>query len=98
MTPTPGAAIRLSGHLDVPLDRIEAVMAALPAHIRLTRAEPGCLRFDVTPHPAMPGRLVVRELFASRAAFEAHRERIRASHWERVTSGIPRFYDVEEGA
>ena len=43
--------IRLSGHIDVPHERRAAVAEALPEHVRLTRAEPGCLRFEVTPDP-----------------------------------------------
>ena len=37
----------------------------------LTR-ETGCLRFDVCTDPERPGRLFLYELYASRAAFDAH--------------------------
>jgi len=49
--------IRLTGHLDVPADRFAGIRAALPEHIRLTRAEPGCEVFEVTPSPRDPARL-----------------------------------------
>lgn len=88
--------IRLTGHIDVPPDRQEAVSAALPEHIRLTRAEPGCLRFDVTQSQADPGRFDVSELFTDRAAFDAHQERTNASVWAKITAGIPRSYIVDE--
>ena len=90
--------IRLSGHIDVPEERRAAVAEALPEHIRLTRAEPGCLRFEVRCDPRRPGRWLVDELFAGRAAFEAHQARVRASRWGRITEGIPRHYRIEEVA
>ena len=90
--------IRLTGHIDIPADRRDAVAAALPDHIRLTRAEPGCLSFDVTPDPDTPGRWQVAELFASRAAFDAHQARAAASAWAKVSAGIPRAYRIEEVA
>lgn len=88
--------IRLAGHIEVPEARRAAIRAALVDHIRLTRAEPGCLSFDVTEDPASPGRFAVAELFASRAAFEAHQARVAASVWGRITAGIARRYAVEE--
>ena len=88
--------IRLTGHIDVPSDRQKAVAAALPAHIALTRAEPGCLSFEVTPDPAISGRYLVAELFTDQAAFEAHQTRASASDWATVTAGIPRHYQITE--
>ena len=88
--------IRLRGHIDVPPHRRAAVAAALPEHVRLTRAEPGCLSFEVTPDPNIPGRYNVRESFRSRADFEAHQARTRRSRWATVTAGIPRHYRIEE--
>ncbi|EJZ21814.1 putative quinol monooxygenase [Rhizobium sp. Pop5] len=41
--------VRLSGQLIcASLDEIDIVQKYLPEHIRLTRAEPGCLSFEVT--------------------------------------------------
>ena len=88
--------ITLTGYIDVPADRLEEVSAALPAHIALTRAEPGCLSFEVTPHPTVPGRFDVAERFTDRAAFDAHQARTRVSDWAGVTAGLPRVYDVKE--
>lgn len=88
--------ILLTGHIDVPADRLPAVAAALPDHIRLTRAEPGCLSFDVTPDRRIDGRFNVRETFASRPAFDAHQDRMRESDWGRITAGLPRTYEIRE--
>ncbi|SMR71872.1 Quinol monooxygenase YgiN [Aliiroseovarius halocynthiae] len=88
--------IVLTGHIDVPQDRIEAVRAALPAHIALTRAEPGCLSFLVVEDRCHPGRFNVSERFTHRSAFDAHQARTKASDWATITAGIPRHYTVTE--
>ena len=69
------------------------VRAHLPEHIRLTSAEPGCLRFDVvqTDDPLL---WQVDETFADRAAFDAHQARTRASRWARETVGIRRDFRI----
>lgn len=87
--------VTLTGHMDVPPDRTDAIRAALPEHIRLTRAEPGCLRFDVTENPDVPGRFDVAEAFADKAAFEAHQSRAAASDWGRISAGLTRSYRIE---
>lgn len=88
--------IILSGHLDIPADRRAAVAAALPAHIDLTRAEPGCLSFDVTEDPDRPGRYNVAERFATRPDFDAHQKRAAQSPWAEITAGIKRHYTIQE--
>ena len=86
--------VTLTGHIDVPADRIEQIRAGLVDHIRLTRAEPGCLSFDVTEDPKIPGRFNVAEEFTTPEAFEAHQTRARASDWAQISAGIPRDYTV----
>lgn len=67
----------------------------LPEHARLSRAEPGCLRFEVN---ATKDPLIweVSESFASRQAFDAHQARVAASAWGVATAGIRREYTVAE--
>lgn len=88
--------IRLSGHL-ICATAEEATLVALhlPDHIRLSRAEPGCLSFDVT-RTVDPLLWQVEESFASRAAFEAHQERTRTSDWFARTGHIRRSYRLIE--
>lgn len=88
--------IRLTGHIDVPQARRAAVAAALPEHIRLSRAEPGCRSFDVTPDPDVAGRWQVAESFDDRAAFDAHQARTGASAWGRIAAGLARQYTLAE--
>lgn len=79
------------------LEEGDRVSAMLADHIRLTRAEPGCLIFEVIRSMADPVRFAVREVFACRADFDAHQTRARASLWGRATKGIPRDYILTEG-
>lgn len=86
--------VTLNGYLRCATDAEAArVRAALPEHVRLTRAEPGCLRFDVTPTDD-PLVWAVSEEFTDPAAFEAHQARAAASEWARDTQGIVRDYTV----
>jgi len=89
--------VYLNGHIDVPADRIEAVERALPAHISLTRAEAGCISFQVVPSETVKGRFMVSEVFVDQAAFDAHQTRTKSSDWFKVTEGIPREYSVRVG-
>ncbi|HGG05717.1 MAG TPA: antibiotic biosynthesis monooxygenase [Aliiroseovarius sp.] len=88
--------IQLTGYIDVPADRLTKVSAALPEHIRLTRAETGCISFDVTPSPDVAGRFDVSEVFADRSSFDAHQKRAGATNWAKVTKDIPRQYQIVE--
>lgn len=88
------ARVFLKGHIAVPADRLAQVRAALPEHIALTRAEPGCLSFEVEEDADVPGRFKVSETFESQAAFDAHQARTKASAWFEVTKGIPRDYEI----
>ena len=87
--------VTLKGHL-ICATKAEAdhVCAALAEHIRLTRAEPGCLSFEVTPTDD-PLVWAVAETFCDRAAFEAHQARAGASDWAKHTAGIRRDYTIE---
>ncbi|WP_171099426.1 putative quinol monooxygenase [Ruegeria sp. HKCCD7255] len=89
--------VYLTGHILVPADRVEAVRAALPEHIELTRAEPGCLSFEVVEDADNPGQFNVSEVFENQAAFEAHQRRAQASPWFKVTEGIPRDFKITSG-
>ncbi|MDO9525800.1 MAG: antibiotic biosynthesis monooxygenase [Gemmobacter sp.] len=77
-------------------EQADRVRTHLPEHIRLTRAEPGCLSFDVTPG-ADPMVWHVAEQFLDNAALEAHQTRTRASKWAGMTSDIARNFNVTEG-
>ena len=92
-----GGEITLTGQLRASAADLAALRTTLPEHLRLTRAEPGCLAFHVTPDPGDPTVYHVHERFRDRAAFDAHQARSRASAWWRATSHLPRRYQISEG-
>ena len=88
--------IRLRGQLIcMSDDEAQAVRAHLPEHLALTRAEPGCLTFEVdqTDDPMV---WEVMEAFRDRASFDAHQARTRESAWFAATRGILRDFKMEE--
>ncbi len=88
--------IRLRGHLICQsLEEAAAVRWHLADHISLSRAEPGCLSFDVTPTDD-PMSFEVMESFRTREDFDAHQARTRASPWFEATRHILRDFRVEE--
>ena len=82
----------LRGTITVPDDSLPEVRTALEEHVRLTRAEPGCLAFDVTEGEG--GVFDVCESFADVSAFEAHQDRTQRSDWAAITKGMPRDYET----
>jgi quinol monooxygenase YgiN len=88
--------IRVTGRLICATSEDAAIVARhLPEHIRLSRAEPGCLNFDVTLSDD-PLIWVLDETFADRAAFDAHGARTRASPWFAATAHLKRDFQVNE--
>lgn len=71
----------------------ELVAALLPAHVALTRLEPGCLSFEVEV-TADPLVWKVSEIFTDSARFRAHQDRVAASDWGKATAQIERRYDI----
>lgn len=88
--------VTLQGRLICQPEDIPLVQRLLPEHIRLSRAETGCLSFEVTPCPDNPLIYNVAESFVDRAAFDLHQLRTKASVWGTETSHIPREYEVKE--
>ena len=87
-------AVHLTGQLICTNDTDAAlVRRLLPDHIRLTRAEPGCEMFDVTPS-ATPLIWDVAERFTTQADFDAHQTRTRASAWGQQTGHIARNFAI----
>ncbi len=88
--------IILQGHITVPSNCLDQVRTALPIHIALTRAETGCLVFNVIEDTAQAGHFDVYEEFSSREAFDAHQKRGAASDWAEITKDIPRHFQITE--
>ncbi|WP_151717448.1 putative quinol monooxygenase [Gemmobacter serpentinus] len=73
----------------------QAVLAHMQNHIALTRAEPGCLSFEIS-ETEDAFAFEVMEAFRDRAAFDAHQARTRDSVWFQATRGILRDFRIEE--
>lgn len=84
----------LRGYIEVPADDVGRVEAELANHIRLTKAEEGCLVFEVVRVGSNPHRFQVYEEFADAAAFERHQTRVKASKWGEVTADVARHYNI----
>lgn len=92
------SAITLTGALICTgSEELEIVEREISRHIELTRAEAGCLHFEVaqTEDPLLWS---VAERFADQAAFDAHQKRVKASDWGRATAGIKRDYVISQDA
>ncbi|WP_422076283.1 putative quinol monooxygenase [Vannielia sp.] len=88
--------IRVEGRL-VCANEAQAEIARthLPEHIRLSREEPGNLRFDLAPSDD-PLVWTLSEVFESPEAFAAHQARTKASTWGQVSGEITRDFTVIE--
>jgi len=88
--------IRVTGTLTcATLEDAALVAVHLPDHIRLSRAEPGCLRFDVTA-TADPLVWALDECFVDRDGLAAHQARTKASPWFAHTRHLTRDFQTLE--
>ena len=86
--------VRLSGQLVcASLQEVEVLRIHLPEHIHLTKAEVGCISFEVT-QTNNPLVWQVEECFIDQQAFEQHQNRTRTSAWWNATSNIRRDYKI----
>jgi len=91
---SPERRVRLSGRLICRNpDEAATVARLLPAHIALTRAEPGCISFAVERSDD-PLIWNVEELFSDADTFRAHQARAATSEWGRATRDIARDYGI----
>ncbi len=90
--------IILQGHIIVADNDLIKVKAELEHHIKLTKAEVGCLHFSVRQDSDNPNRFNVSEKFVSQNAFEQHQLRVKQSTWGKVTVNVQRFYNIEQVA
>lgn len=88
------ATVVLKGFIIIPDKNRQQILSALDEHIRLSRAEAGCLKFEITPDDNCPDKYWVDEAFVDRAAFEYHQERVRSSHWGKFSGDVERHYEV----
>lgn len=90
------STVKLTGFLAVPDSEISLVQEYAPEHIRLSRAEPGCLKFEFWQDPENPNKFLLDELFKDRAAFDLHTARAKASEWGQISAHLTRHFIIEE--
>jgi len=87
-------AVILSGYVLTTKPDLPKILAALPEHIRLTRAEPGCIVFSVTQDDDNPLRFDVYEEFESKEDFAKHQARIVGTNWSEASKSLEKFYEI----
>lgn len=68
-----GSEVVAVAQWEVPPTHLEDVLGLLQLHAAATRAEPGCLGFEIT-QGSEPAQLVLLERYADEAALAAHRD------------------------
>ena len=89
--------VTLNGYIEVPDEDLDAVLAALPEHVDATKAEDGCIDFEVLQDKGRPNRFNVSEMFRDIESFEYHQERTASSPWAVLTANAVRHYEVTKG-
>ncbi|GAA1230521.1 putative quinol monooxygenase [Oryzihumus leptocrescens] len=79
---TPGQVVVIARWLPRP-GAESAVTEALPALVRASRAEPGCLGYQALPDPETGGFLLL-ERYADEAALDEHRA---SAHFQQLVLG-----------
>ncbi len=85
----------LKGFIEVPRADRDRVIAQLDQHIRLTRAEPGCLKFEINAWENNPFCFDVEEEFVDSQAYWFHQQRLKGSTWATATGNVKRDYTVK---
>ncbi|WNC68799.1 antibiotic biosynthesis monooxygenase [Thalassotalea nanhaiensis] len=78
----------------IPDADLEIVKAELIVHSKLTKEEPGCLVFNVTPDDKNVNKFNVYEEFIDQIAFDNHQSRVKRSNWGKVTKRVTREYQI----
>lgn len=84
--------IALTGHLHIPMDEQAQFKPLLDAHIAATKAEPGCLFFEVTQDMKDPALFHVSECFRDQAAYDFHQQRGACTPWGKSSRHLQRKF------
>jgi len=72
--------------LEVDPTQLEAAEAAILANAEASRAEPGCLRFEVSRHVEKSSVFVLAELYEDQAAVDAHGKTPHLAQWREAAA------------
>jgi quinol monooxygenase YgiN len=68
-------------HVRIKADCVAQLMAELEKNASAARLEPGCRQFDVIRDRDDPTKLMLYEVYADEAAFEAHQQTAHFQHY-----------------
>jgi quinol monooxygenase YgiN len=93
-TPSPGDAIHILTHVDVPPPAKDICIGLLHRLIAASRREPGVLRFDALQQESRPNHFTLVEIWRDRAAWERHLAAAHTSAFRReLTPLLGALYD-----
>ena len=80
--------IVIAGYFRVPKASLEAIKALAEEYVRQVRAEPGCREFTFAYDAIEPDVIRAFEIYADRAAFEAHGKSAHLAAWKEVRARL----------
>ncbi len=90
--PDPMSKVLLTGTLTCAPHEVDDVLSIIDDHIRKSRAEAGCLQFELWQDELTPTDFHISEVFLSEAAFAKHQDRSQGSDWGRITGHMARDF------
>jgi quinol monooxygenase YgiN len=88
-------AIRILGFMTVPPGTEQRLLAAVDELVAKTRAEIGCLNYDLHQHLSDSTRFVFYENFTDMAAFESHFAQAHTRAWLELAGSYGAVFDVQ---
>ena len=76
--------------IEVAPGRMPDFLPAMMTNARASLGEPACIRFDVLTDPARPEEVLLYELYADEAGFDAHRETVHYATFAAATGPLVR--------
>ena len=74
------------GTLHCAPDEVDTLTTLLGPHVALSRAEPGCLSYELFQDEVQLTTFQLNAVFRDRQAFEAHKARVESADWGRATA------------
>ncbi len=90
------AALTIVANINAKADKIELVKAELEKLIPITRAEAGCLQYDLHQDNDNPAHFLFFENWESRVSWQAHMENQHLQDYLAATEGMVESFTVEE--
>jgi len=89
--------VYVSGYYDIPKHQIAEVRLAMQENVRLSRAEPGNVSYEVRDDEDVEGRVHLIEVWKDRQALDEHIARVKDSPWAGISKDVTRTFDIKSG-